>query len=174
MGTLVAALEHENAADPPRPCLRCDAGPGTLQTHLLRLAELLQATYRNTFGSTETGTPPLSGEAVRIQDGPLDLAKAPSAFTAIRLVDENDEDVPEGEIGEMAMRGPTLFSGYWRDPATTARDFRNGWFHMGDLFRRRPDGRYVFVDRAKYMIKIRWRKYLPGGNRTGAADASWC
>jgi fatty-acyl-CoA synthase len=152
VGTLVAALEHETR--PIRPVRACGVMPDLVpQTHLLRLAQLLQATYRNTFGSTETGTPPLSGEAVRIQDGPLDLAKAPSAFTELRLVDGNDEDVPEGEIGEMAMRGPTLFSGYWQDPATTAHDFRNGWFHMGDLFRRRPDGRYVFVDRAKYMIK---------------------
>jgi fatty-acyl-CoA synthase len=51
------------------------------------------------------------------------------------------------------MRGPTLFSGYWRNEAATESDFRNGWFHMGDLFRRRPDGFYDFVDRAKYMIK---------------------
>jgi acyl-CoA synthetase (AMP-forming)/AMP-acid ligase II len=46
-----------------------------------------------------------------------------------------------------------LFSGYWRNDAATAQDFRDGWFHMGDLFRRREDGKFVFVDRAKYMIK---------------------
>ena len=51
------------------------------------------------------------------------------------------------------MRGPTLFSGYWRDDAATAEDFRGGWFHMGDMFCRRPDGCYDYVDRRKYLIK---------------------
>ena len=55
--------------------------------------------------------------------------------------------------GECAVRGPTLFSGYWRAPEVNARDFRGGWFHMGDMFIRRDDGRLDFVDRAKYMIK---------------------
>ena len=152
VGTLVDALERE-----PRQLRRvrgCGVMPDLVPvTHLLRLTQILGATYRNTFGSTETGTPPLSGEAVRFGDGPVDLAKAPSPFTEIRLVDEADADVAEGHVGEMAMRGATLFSGYWRNPEATSRDFRGGWFHMGDLFRRRPDGRYVFVDRAKYMIK---------------------
>jgi fatty-acyl-CoA synthase len=61
--------------------------------------------------------------------------------------------VPDGEPGECAIRGPTLFSGYWRAPEVNARDFRGGWFHMGDVFVRRPDGRLDFVDRAKYLIK---------------------
>jgi fatty-acyl-CoA synthase len=51
------------------------------------------------------------------------------------------------------MRGPTLFSGYWQADETNARDFRGGWFHMGDVFRRNIDGTLDFVDRAKYMIK---------------------
>jgi len=51
------------------------------------------------------------------------------------------------------MRGPTLFSGYWHDQETTSHEFRGGWFHMGDIFRRRPDGRYDYVDRRKYLIK---------------------
>ncbi len=51
------------------------------------------------------------------------------------------------------MRGPTLFSGYWRAPETNAKDFRGGWFHMGDVFVRNPDGTLDFVDRVKYLIK---------------------
>jgi len=51
------------------------------------------------------------------------------------------------------MRGPTLFSGYWNNPETTAHDFRGGWFHMGDVFVRRSDGSLDFVDRVKYLIK---------------------
>ena len=51
------------------------------------------------------------------------------------------------------MRGPTLFSGYWNAPDVNKKDFAGGWFHMGDMFRRNPDGTVDFVDRAKYLIK---------------------
>ena len=51
------------------------------------------------------------------------------------------------------MRGPTLFSGYWRAPEVNAREFRGGWFHMGDVFVRNADGTLDFVDRVKYLIK---------------------
>ena len=152
VGTLIKALEQEQR--PLRRVRCCGVMPDLVPIeHLRRLTEILGASYRNTFGATETGTPPLSGEKVRFDTDPVDLAKAPSAFTELRLVGEDDADVADGDVGELAMRGPTLFSGYWRNPETTARDFRNGWFHMGDLFRRRRDGRYIFVDRAKYMIK---------------------
>jgi fatty-acyl-CoA synthase len=70
-----------------------------------------------------------------------------------RLVDADDRDVAEGEPGELAIRGPTVFSGYWNAPETNAQDFRGGWFHMGDVFVRNPDGTIDFVDRVKYMIK---------------------
>ena len=53
----------------------------------------------------------------------------------------------------MAVRGPTVFSGYWRADEVNAREFRGGWFHMGDMFVERPDGRIDFVDRSKYLIK---------------------
>jgi fatty-acyl-CoA synthase len=71
----------------------------------------------------------------------------------LRLVDPDDRDVPDGTPGELLIRGPTLFSGYWNAPDTNARDFRNGWFHLGDVFTRNPDGTLDFVDRVKYLIK---------------------
>ena len=48
---------------------------------------------------------------------------------------------------------PTLFSGYWKAPEHEAEDFRDGWFHTGDVFARRADSRLDFVDRRKYLIK---------------------
>ena len=74
------------------------------------------------------------------------------SFCEVRLVDADGREVPDGEPGECAIRGPTLFSGYWRAPEVNAKEFRGGWFHMGDVFARRSDGRLAFVDRAKYMI----------------------
>jgi acyl-CoA synthetase (AMP-forming)/AMP-acid ligase II len=120
---------------------------------LAEITTLLAAPYVNTFGATETGLPPATGSFIPIGEAPTDLAKRQSAFCEVRLVGPDDQDVPDGEPGECAIRGPTVFSGYWRAPEVNARDFRGGWFHMGDVFVRRPDGRLDFVDRAKYLIK---------------------
>lgn len=120
---------------------------------LAEITTLLNAPYVNTFGATETGLPPATASFIPIGTAPTDLAKRQSSFCEVRLVGPDDHDMPDGEPGECALRGPTLFSGYWRAPEVNAKDFRGGWFHMGDVFVRRPDGRLDFVDRAKYMIK---------------------
>jgi fatty-acyl-CoA synthase len=120
---------------------------------MAELSALTGAPFLNSFGATETGLAPAS--AVLIPPGtiPERLSKRKSSLCDLRLVDSQGRDVPDGEPGEAAVRGPTVFSGYWNAEATNARDFRDGWFRMGDLFRRNPDGSYDFVDRAKYMIK---------------------
>jgi fatty-acyl-CoA synthase len=120
---------------------------------LAEITTLLRAPYANTFGSTETGLAPASVGRVPIGKGPARLSKIPSACCAIRLIDLDDNDVADGTPGELILRGPTLFSGYWNAPETNAWDFRGGWFHMGDVFVRNPDGTLDFVDRLKYMIK---------------------
>jgi acyl-CoA synthetase (AMP-forming)/AMP-acid ligase II len=114
---------------------------------------LLGAPYANTFGATETGCPPCSSNLVPIGVAPTRLSKQQSPFCEVRLVDAEDREVPDGAPGELCMRGPTLFSGYWRAPEANAMDFRGGWFHMGDVFIRNPDGTLDFVDRVKYLIK---------------------
>ena len=117
------------------------------------ITQLLQAPYINSFGSTETGLPPASTNLIPVGHVPTRLSKQQSSFCEIKLVDPDDNEVTMGEPGELAIRGPTLFSGYWQADDTNARDFRGGWFHMGDVFRRNADGTLDFVDRAKYMIK---------------------
>ncbi len=120
---------------------------------IARITRLLGAPYANTFGATETGCPPCSSSLIPIGVAPVRLSKEQSPYCEVRLVDEDDADVPDGAPGELCMRGPTLFSGYWRAPEANARDFRGGWFHMGDVFVRNPDGTLDFVDRRKYLIK---------------------
>jgi fatty-acyl-CoA synthase len=117
------------------------------------LSGLVNAPYLNSFGSTETGLPPASSMLIPPGTIPETLSKRKSSLCELRLVGANGKDVPDGEPGEAAVRGPTVFSGYWNAKETNARDFADGWFRMGDLFRRNPDGSYDFVDRAKYMIK---------------------
>ena len=120
---------------------------------LAEITTLLRAPYLNTFGSTETGMPPATGNRVEVGKAPTSLSKRQNDLCEIRLVDADDNDVPVGEPGELAMRGPSLFSGYWNNDEANEKAFRNGWFHMGDVFRRNPDGTLDFVDRVKYMIK---------------------
>jgi len=128
---------------------------------IAELTALLQAPYANTFGSTETGLPPASAGLLPVGQIPVSLAKTVNALCEIRLVDAQDRDVPESEPGELIIRGPTLFSGYWNAPEATAHDFRGGWFHMGDAFRRHPDGTLSFADRVKYMIKTGGENVYP-------------
>src|SRR5699024_2307995 len=107
---------------------------------IAELTEMLDAPYINSFGSTETGGAPASKDMIDVGVVPDNLCKQQSSYCQIRLVDENDNEVPDGEPGEATIRGPSLFSGYWNAPETNAEDFRNGWFHMGDMFVRNPDG----------------------------------
>jgi fatty-acyl-CoA synthase len=71
---------------------------------------------------------------------------------AARVVDEDMNDVPIGEVGEIVYRAPTLMSGYWNNPEATAEAFAGGWFHSGDLVRMDEDGYVWVVDRKKDMI----------------------
>jgi fatty-acyl-CoA synthase len=71
---------------------------------------------------------------------------------AARVVDENMNDVPVGEVGEIVYRAPTLMAGYWNNPEATADAFAGGWFHSGDLVRMDSEGYVWVVDRKKDMI----------------------
>ncbi len=69
-----------------------------------------------------------------------------------RVVDDDMNDVPVGQVGEIVYRAPTLMEGYWNNPAATAEAFAGGWFHSGDLVRRDEEGYIWVVDRKKDMI----------------------
>jgi acyl-CoA synthetase (AMP-forming)/AMP-acid ligase II len=120
---------------------------------LAEVSLLFDAPYWNTFGSTETGMLPAGGTRFAIGEVPADLAKAHNSLYLWRLVDPENRDVKRGEAGEIAVRGPTVFSGYWNADEANAQAFRGGWYHMGDMFLERPDGKLSFVDRSKYLIK---------------------
>jgi len=116
-------------------------------------SRLLRAPFWNSFGSTETGMLPCAGGRFAPGEAPERLAKRHNAMYRWRLVDGEDRDVAQGTPGEILVRGPTVFSGYWNAEAANQKDFRGGWFHMGDMFRENPDGTLDFVDRVKYLIK---------------------
>lgn len=120
---------------------------------IAQVTRLFDAPFRNTFGSTEAGPAPGSGGRIPVGVVAEDLAKRQSSLCRVRLVDEAGADVAHGQAGELLLRSPTLFSGYWGMPEATAEAFAGDWFHTGDVFARRPDGSLQFVDRRKYLIK---------------------
>jgi long-chain acyl-CoA synthetase len=70
----------------------------------------------------------------------------------MKVVDENDEEVPRGEVGEIVIRGHNVMKGYWQRPDATAEAMRGGWFHSGDMARVDEDGYFFIVDRKKDLI----------------------
>jgi fatty-acyl-CoA synthase len=120
---------------------------------IAELTTLLGAPFLNSLGATETGMAPASKSLIPIGHAPANVDKEQSSFCEVRLVGEDGNEVPVGEVGEFALRSATLFSGYWDAEKTNLEDFRNGWFHMGDMGRRNADGTLSFVDRRKYLIK---------------------
>jgi len=79
-----------------------------------------------------------------------------------RLIDpDSGQEVDQGEIGELVMRGPQLMKGYWKKPVETANVIRDGWFYTGDLARMDEDGYFYIVDRIKDMINASGYKVWP-------------
>ena len=118
-----------------------------------RISGLLKAPFLNSFGSTETGIAPASGNWIPPGERPAGLGKRQNSCCEIRLMDEGGQPVPDGEVGEIWLRSPLLFSGYWNDREASEAAFAGGWYHMGDAFYRDKDGLLHFADRRKYLIK---------------------
>ncbi len=107
------------------------------------------------YGSTEVSVPLISGFDVKAAPGAA--GRAVPGFQ-LRIVDANDREVPDGDVGELVVRTDEpwlLATGYHRNPEATVRLFRNLWLHTGDAFRRDAAGDYYFVDRIKDYIRRR-------------------
>jgi long-chain acyl-CoA synthetase len=142
------------------PSLRDVAGldaPPTIQ----RLHEQTGATFWTGFGQSET-TGFVSLQRVRDRPG---AAGRPVGTALVRLVDDYDREVPVGTPGEIVVRGPLVFEGYFGQPDVTAFTFRNGWHHTGDVGRFDADGYLHYVRRKpeKELIK-------PGGENVYPAE----
>ena len=107
---------------------------------------------REAFGMTEIGATmfmPLEAEDM-IGSGSCGV---PCAFRECKVVDENGNELPHGEIGELVVRGPNILLGYYKKPEATRDAFFGDWFRTGDLFRRDENGFFYIVGRIKDMIR---------------------
>jgi long-chain acyl-CoA synthetase len=124
--------------------------------HLKRLLELFPGIrVTNAGGQTECGIftgikleEHLSGPPER-----LNSAGRTSINMEIKIVDDNDKELPPGEVGELCVRGEGVMKGYWNKPEETAWSMRGGWQHTGDLCKIDEMGYLYYVDRKKDMIK---------------------
>jgi fatty-acyl-CoA synthase len=116
------------------------------------------------FGMSEAGTVlgmALEPETILAKAGSAGL---PAPSIGIRIVDGEGRDVAAGEAGELLLKGPNLFSGYWGRPDATAEAFtEDGWFQTGDIGVRDPDGYFSIVDRKKDM-------FISGGENVYPAE----
>ncbi len=147
--------------------------------HKLRVVygvrEAFTRTFREEFEVPQLVTGFGMTECPGVICNPLDGPKKPGSigvpathpdasrpWTQARVVDDDGNDLPSGEVGELWLKTPTLMQGYFKDPEHTAAAFRDGWFTTGDLVRRDHDGFFYFVSRKKDIIRRR------GENISGA------
>ncbi len=120
--------------------------------------------FINAFGQTETGsTIAMVPPEDHVLDGPPDVVEKrrrhlrsigrPLPDVEVRIVDEDGHELPAGEQGEIAARGPRLMRGYWGQPDATAQTVHGGWLFTGDLGYMDEDGYIYLTGRAKDFIK---------------------
>jgi fatty-acyl-CoA synthase len=148
------AVVAEQRANPRKSVLRVLSwGAAPASDSLLRdMAETFPGTQiYAAFGQTEMSPVTcmlLAQDAIR----KLGSVGKVIPTVAARVVDEDMNDIPVGQVGEIVYRAPTLMAGYWNNPKATAEAFAGGWFHSGDLVRQDEEGYVWVVDRKKDMI----------------------
>jgi len=142
-----------------------DGVPKGLKTDQLRFAmcgsapvpaEVLRR-FEETFNCLVVEGYGLSESTCRSTFNPPDQRRRPGSCgvpigNEMRVVDEEDREVPDGELGEIVLRGENILKGYYKNDAANQTAFRNGWFHTGDIGYRDADGFYYIVDRKSDMI----------------------
>jgi acyl-CoA synthetase (AMP-forming)/AMP-acid ligase II len=128
---------------------------------IVKYQQLTGGTFYVMYGQTETSAIATLG---RYDDRPGSAGRT-IPLADVKLVDDGDRPVPAGTVGEIAVKGPMVFTGYWNLPEDTAHAFRGGWHHTGDLGRFDEEGFLFYAGRKpeKELIK-------PGGENVYPAE----
>lgn len=110
------------------------------------------------YGLTETSPFASYNHPMQYKFGSVGM---PIPNVEMKVVDDNGNEVPLGEIGELIIRGPNVMLGYWNRPEATAKAIKNGWFHSGDMGWMDEDGYFYIADRLKDMINLSGFKVYP-------------
>jgi long-chain acyl-CoA synthetase len=147
----VALVNHPNRADYDLSSLRvCASGGAAMPVEVMTAFEKeFGCVVLEGYGLSETSPVASFNVPDRRRPGSIGF---PVSGVEFRIVDDADKDVPEGEPGEIVIRGHNVMKGYWGKPEATAAAIKDGWFHTGDVARCDEDGFYFIVDRKKDMI----------------------
>src|SRR5271155_5535706 len=152
--TMYAAMLHLPDADPAKTAtLRlCASGGAAMPVEIMRgFEEKFGCVIIEGYGLSET-SPVASFNHPNRERKPGSIG-TPIEGVEMRLIDDNWNTVPEGEIGEIAIRGHNVMKGYWNKPEATVETLTaDGWFRTGDMARVDADGYYYIVDRKKDLI----------------------
>ena len=110
------------------------------------------------YGLTECSPFAAWNHDVQVRPGSVGT---PIENVEMRVVDEEGREVPDGELGEVLIKGPNVMKGYFGNPQATAEAIRDGWLHSGDIGYRDAGGYYYLVDRVKDMINVAGFKVFP-------------
>ena len=131
--------------------LMISSAPARRDTKLAILAHFRNSRLYELYGSTEAGWVTLLRPEEQI-DKLGSVGREWAGSGAIRLLDADGREVPDGEVGELHSRTPYAFDGYWKNPEKTAECFRGDWCSVGDMARRDANGYITLVDRKSNMI----------------------
>jgi len=148
---MVQILIEEQARSPRQvSCLNdfLAAGDAVPEIVQQRFRGLFGIPIREGFGMTEIG-PAICNPANAIRPGSLGR---PIVGVEARIIDANNNEVGDEEVGEMAVRSPATFAGYWDDRIASREAIREGWLFTGDLVRRDAEGYLWFEGRKKEII----------------------
>jgi long-chain acyl-CoA synthetase len=147
-----ALLHHPGREDFDTSALRtCITGGASMPVEVLRgFEEAFGAVVLEGYGLSET-SPVASSNHPHMERKPGSIG-TPIEGVEMRVVDEDDNPVAQGEVGEIAIRGHNVMKGYWQRPEATEEAMRGGWFHSGDMARVDEEGYFYIVDRKKDLI----------------------
>ena len=126
-------------------------GAGARDTKLAILEHFRNSQLYELYGSSEAGWVTLLRPDEQIEQLGLG-GREWTGSGAIKILDPDGNEVPDGEVGELFSRTPYVFDGYWKNPEKTAEAFRGEWCSVGDMARRDDDGYIHLVDRKSNMI----------------------
>jgi long-chain acyl-CoA synthetase len=109
------------------------------------------ASMTNAYGLTESSSVATAISGQEFIDRPTSVGR-PMPVVDLKIVDAEGKEVPEGETGEVLIKGPIIMPGYWGKPDETAKTVTDGWLHTGDIGRIDEEGYLYITDRAKDMI----------------------
>jgi long-chain acyl-CoA synthetase len=147
-----ALLHHPGREDYDTSTLRiCITGGASMPVEVLRgFEQAFGAIVLEGYGLSETS--PVSSSNHPDRPRKPGSIGTPLEGVEMRVVDENDDEVAQGEVGEIVIRGHNIMKGYWQRPEATAEAMRGGWFHSGDMARIDEEGYFYIVDRKKDLI----------------------